>query len=614
MANNSVLAKLAVLITAQNAEFGRAMQKSQKDLSSFVGGVKQMGGVLAAAFSIQQVADFALEVSKLAGEAEAVRAAFQRLPDSTNLMRELKQATGGTVSELDLMKRAVQASNFDISLAALPKLLEFATLRAQQTGQSVDYLVDSIVTGIGRKSKLILDNLGISAVQLNEALGDTAIGAASIGDVADAVGRIIDNNLEKMNSFMDTNSTKLQRLSASWTNLKIAIGDASNETGILGNSIDALTGSMDLLASRQLSFWEKIAAMGGGPGAAASAMLQAIKREQEQINREQRKQENIIKQVDKAFVKFKGNIDEFAKAISPNHPLRGAFLEEFKKRLIDASKVEIETLETLKNKQKELIEQFDKETSIKNEDELKQIGLKIQQYEKQIQALEALRKLEKEKEVKPKELKMVFTPDLEAEGSLNPELRNDQARNSALEFASALQEVATSAEFAGGAVVQLEQSTGELKEALKETIDLGPLVAGSIASFASELGRASVGASNFGDAILETLGGFMQSFGASLIAMGIGKIALDKFSGPGMIAAGFALTAAGAALSASINPPDVSGSGSGGSRGSSGRGMERFVAGTSVQDTSPQLVTVLKGEDVWIMLQNYQSNNRYTHG
>src|SRR5690606_14702252 len=99
--------------------------------------------------------------------------------------------------ELNLMKRAVQGSNFDISLQSLPKLLEFAAVRAQQTGQSVDYLVDSIVTGIGRKSPLILDNLGISASQLREEMNGVSLASASVGEVAEAVGRIAGTNLEQ---------------------------------------------------------------------------------------------------------------------------------------------------------------------------------------------------------------------------------------------------------------------------------------------------------------------------------------------------------------------------------------------------------------------------------
>lgn len=244
---NSVLAKMAVQISANTAEFNKALTSTSNNLKSFTSNITNIAGAVGIAFGVQQVASFALEVSKLAGQAEAVEAAFRRLSDSETLMKRLKEATGGTVSELELMKRAVMASNFDISLEALPRLLQFATLRAQQTGQSVDYLVDSIVTGIGRKSKLILDNLGISAAQLNEQLKGVSTEAATVGEVAEAVGRIAEKNLVDMAGFSENAATKIQRLSANWENLKVAIGEAANGTGVLGTSLNFLNGILENL-------------------------------------------------------------------------------------------------------------------------------------------------------------------------------------------------------------------------------------------------------------------------------------------------------------------------------------------------------------------------------
>lgn len=228
MAGESVLAKMAVEIVGNTAQFAKSMSAAQKDLKGFTDGAKNIASTLSGAFAAREVASFAFEVSKLAGEAEGVRKAFDKLPNSIGLMNDLKRATSGTVSELDLMKRSVQAANFGISLQALPKLLEFAAVRAQQTGQSVDYLVDSIVTGIGRKSPLILDNLGISAVALKEKMGDVSLATADVGTVAEAVGKIATEQLATMGSMVDTNATKTQRLTASWTNFKVALGDAAN--------------------------------------------------------------------------------------------------------------------------------------------------------------------------------------------------------------------------------------------------------------------------------------------------------------------------------------------------------------------------------------------------
>ncbi len=96
------------------------------------------------------------------------------------------------------MKRAVQANNFKIPLQELSTLLDFARRRAKETGENVDFLANSIVSGIGRKSPLILDNLGISATALKDELGGASVAASSIGDVTAAVGRIARKELQGM--------------------------------------------------------------------------------------------------------------------------------------------------------------------------------------------------------------------------------------------------------------------------------------------------------------------------------------------------------------------------------------------------------------------------------
>ena len=133
--------------------------------SSITGAMKRIGGAIAAAFAVQKITQFATESVKLAAEAEGVVAAFQKLNKPT-LLKDLRKAVQGTISDVELMKQAVRASNFKVPLNQLATFFEFATKRAAQTGESVDYLVNSIIDGIGRKSTLVMDNLGISATEL----------------------------------------------------------------------------------------------------------------------------------------------------------------------------------------------------------------------------------------------------------------------------------------------------------------------------------------------------------------------------------------------------------------------------------------------------------------
>jgi hypothetical protein len=646
MANNSVLAKLAVIISANAAEFNRTLSATQRSLTGFTNGITKIAGTLGIAFGTQQVISFAFEVSKLAGEAEGVRAAFERLPNSTKLMEDLKEATGGTVSELGLMKRAVQASNFDISLAALPKLLEFATLRAQQTGQSVDYLVDSIVTGIGRKSKLILDNLGISAVQLNEALGGASTAAASIGEVADAVGKIAEANLKNMAGFSENAATKVQRLEASWVNVKVAIGDAANGTGVLAGAIDGLGKQMDVLSSANIPLYLK--ALNLVSFGLYTAQLQQIDfiKNQVKINQEQAKQAQIIREVDRYFKEFNGDIDAYAKTIQ-THIYRTELLAEFTKRLNNENKNQLETYAQLKEIQDELNQQFETATSRNDIKELQNIGDKIKAIQKQIDALDALRKAQKPGK-DPLEGKFQFIPDLEAEGSLNLELRNEQDANQLKELTKTLGEVATSAEFAGGAVIQLENQTGESTKKMKEGwIDLSGSISNAIIGIAESLGELISGTNaefeqakqrlgelkkgtdeyekqlevvaaarpDFGKNMINILVSFARQVGEILVGIGTAMLAAQKaISNPyTAIAAGIALIALSGALSTKLNGAQSGFNSGSGSSGSGGRSAFSAVSANSqVQDNKIIAETIIRGQDIYVVLKNYEQGKQYT--
>ena len=119
---------------------------------------------------------------ELAESADGITHAFDKIA-TRDYLQTLRAATKGTVSDIELMKAAVKGKDFHIPLEDLGKYLSFAQLKAQQTGQSLDYMVDSIVTGLGRKSPMILDNLGLSAAEIGEQTkktGDFMKGVASI--------------------------------------------------------------------------------------------------------------------------------------------------------------------------------------------------------------------------------------------------------------------------------------------------------------------------------------------------------------------------------------------------------------------------------------------------
>ena len=133
------------------------------------------------------------------------------------LLDELRTATKGTLDDLELMKAAVKAKNFNIPLNQLGSLLAFAQQRAGETGESIEYMTESIVTGIARKSLPILDNLGFSAVEVREEFNRT-------GDMAEAVGNIIKRQMGDAGDATLTLSEQIAQQRAEIDNLKIEVG------------------------------------------------------------------------------------------------------------------------------------------------------------------------------------------------------------------------------------------------------------------------------------------------------------------------------------------------------------------------------------------------------
>ena len=128
----------------------------------------------------------AVQFVKDGAHLEQVRVAFDNMAkavgqDSDELLSRLRAASRGTLAEVELVAAASKAALFKLPLDQLDKLMEIARASAIATGQSVQFMFDSIVTGIARGSPMILDNLGIT-IKIEEA---TKKYAESIGKAAD---------------------------------------------------------------------------------------------------------------------------------------------------------------------------------------------------------------------------------------------------------------------------------------------------------------------------------------------------------------------------------------------------------------------------------------------
>lgn len=223
-----------------NSSMGQMIQKAtgfNGSLGSIIASVGKLGGALGAFTSGVQLAswfkDAVAEGSKLAMEGEGIRIAFERL-NKGDLLDNLRKETHGTVTDLELMKQAVKFNDFNLNLDQMGSFLAFAQQKAKDTGQSIDYMVDSIVTGLGRKSLPILDNLGISATAIKEKMKEG-------GDMTTAVAEIIKEKMEAAGGYVETAADRAKKKEV----------ELQNELEELGRTFQPLTETSS-------NFWHSI--------------------------------------------------------------------------------------------------------------------------------------------------------------------------------------------------------------------------------------------------------------------------------------------------------------------------------------------------------------------
>lgn len=128
------------------------------------------------------------DLAKSGAELDSLSRSFDRLSNemgisSKKTLSTLKEVSGGTISNKDLILSANRAMVLGVaeSTEEFGELMSIARLRARDMGLTTTQAFNDIVTGVGRGSPLILDNLGIT-IKATEAQNEYA---TSIGKVAE---------------------------------------------------------------------------------------------------------------------------------------------------------------------------------------------------------------------------------------------------------------------------------------------------------------------------------------------------------------------------------------------------------------------------------------------
>jgi hypothetical protein len=268
--------KFQKTLQSTNATTTTATSKTNKQTQSLFSlghSARQTGGAFsvlrsklllvnfALALGVRQIMRFTAESAKL----NSMHRSFTSLSGSTLKasvsLTKLKEATNDTMSEFDLFQQANNAMILGVSDNSdeMAGMFDMAQRLGDALGKGTRESVESLITGIGRQSKLMLDNIGIM-VQSQKAYDDYAeVLKITTDDLSD-----IDKKQAFLNATMAAGVEKLKKLppevinaqkqfeqlSASIENLSARIGNVL--IPVLGGGTRAMTGFVNSIDDKKI--------------------------------------------------------------------------------------------------------------------------------------------------------------------------------------------------------------------------------------------------------------------------------------------------------------------------------------------------------------------------
>ena len=112
---------------------------------------------------VRQLGKFATTASKVENMERAFKTLSGEVDHSQESLNKLKEATDGTMSEFDLFQQANNAMILGVSKNSdeMAEMFDIAQRLGRALGKDTASSVESLITGIGRQSRLMLDNIGI---------------------------------------------------------------------------------------------------------------------------------------------------------------------------------------------------------------------------------------------------------------------------------------------------------------------------------------------------------------------------------------------------------------------------------------------------------------------
>ena len=236
----------------------RGARKSTKVIGGVTNGLKGLAKEALKAgvvfYGAKGIIEGIKHTAQISGQLKGVEGGFKSLTKgiggASDTLNKLQKATNGTVSNLDLMTQANNAMLLGIfeNNDQMGEMFDVAQRLGTALGKDTLFGVESLVTGMGRQSKLMLDNLGI-IVDVEKANEEYA---KSIGKTTSEL-----TDQEKKTAFNNATMKEAKKLVESLGEEQLTTSDrinilkssATNMAGVIGTALTpAFNRSLDVMA------------------------------------------------------------------------------------------------------------------------------------------------------------------------------------------------------------------------------------------------------------------------------------------------------------------------------------------------------------------------------
>lgn len=243
--------KLSILIDAKNNASGPIKQVEgqisglDKAAGSIGGGLAGLAGAAGIAGIVglgTAAASATMEMARASAETERLGTAFDTLAGQAGqsgdtMLSAMQAASQGTISNAELMASANRAMLLGVADSAeeMAQLLDVASARGKAMGESTAQAFSDLVTGIGRMSPMILDNLGITidAAKANDVYAESV--GKTAGQLTDAEKKqaLLNAVVQSSTDLINANKAAGLDAAANFERMDAAIQNAKDALGTL---------------------------------------------------------------------------------------------------------------------------------------------------------------------------------------------------------------------------------------------------------------------------------------------------------------------------------------------------------------------------------------------